>query len=52
MILKLSLHCIAHFGERAIVPEVALVREAVADESKLALLDVLLDGVPGTVYVR
>ena len=28
-----------------IVPEVALVREAVADEAKLAFLDVLLDWV-------
>ena len=32
-------------GEGAVVPEVALVREAVSDISKLALLDVLLDGV-------
>lgn len=32
-------------GEGTVVPEVALVREAVADESKLALLGVLLDGV-------
>lgn len=45
-------HFIAHFGECAIVPQVALVRKAVADESKLAFLDVLLDGVPGGVGVR
>jgi len=32
-------------GESTIVPEITLVREAVADESELALLDVLLDGV-------
>ena len=31
--------------EGAIVPEVTLVGEAVADETELALLDVLLDGV-------
>ena len=32
-------------GEAAVVPEVALVGEAVADEAQLALLGVLLDGV-------
>lgn len=32
-------------GEGAVVPQVALVGEAVADVSQLALLDVLLDGV-------
>ena len=32
-------------GEATVVPKVALVREAVADEAELALLDVLLDGV-------
>ena len=31
--------------EGTVVPEVAFVREAVADEAKLAFLDVLLDGV-------
>lgn len=36
---------IAYLGEGAIVPEIALVGEAVADESNLALLNVLLDGV-------
>jgi hypothetical protein len=34
-----------YLGEGTVVPEVALVREAVADVAKLALLDVLLDGV-------
>lgn len=32
-------------GEGTVVPEVALVGEAVADEAELALLGVLLDGV-------
>ena len=32
-------------GEATVVPEVALVGEAVADVAELALLDVLLDGV-------
>lgn len=32
-------------GESTIVPEIALVGEAIAHEPKLALLDVLLDGV-------
>ncbi len=35
--------------EGAVIPEVALVWEAVADEAKLALLCVLLDGVEGLV---
>lgn len=35
----------AYLGEGTVVPEVALVGEAVADESELALLGVLLDGV-------
>ncbi len=34
-----------YLGESAVVPKVALVREAVADEAKLALLGVLLDRV-------
>lgn len=34
-----------YLGEGAIVPEVTLVREAVANKAQLALLDVLLDGV-------
>ncbi len=36
--------------EGTIVPEVAFVREAVADEAKLAFLGVLLDGVEGFVF--
>lgn len=36
---------IAYLGEGTVVPQVALVGEAVADKAKLALLDVLLDGV-------
>lgn len=35
----------AYLGESTVVPEVALVGEAVADEAELALLDILLDGV-------
>ena len=35
----------AYLGEGTVVPKIALVWEAVADESKLALLNVLLDGV-------
>jgi hypothetical protein len=42
-------------GEGTVVPEVALVGEAVADETELALLSVLLDGVEevilGDLYV-
>lgn len=37
----------SHLREGAIVPEIALVREAVPDVAQLALLDVLLDGVEG-----
>ncbi len=37
----------SYLGEGAVVPEVALVGEAVADEAELALLDILLDGVEG-----
>lgn len=36
-------------GEGTVVPEVALVGEAVADETQLALLGVLLDGVQGLI---
>jgi len=32
-------------GKGSVVPDVALVREAVGHEAQLALLDVLLDGV-------
>lgn len=35
----------AYLGEGTVVPEVALVGEAVADVAQLALLGVLLDGV-------
>ena len=35
----------SYLREGTVVPEVTLVREAVADESKLALLNVLLDRV-------
>jgi hypothetical protein len=34
-----------YLWEGAIVPEITLVWEAVADETKLALLDILLDWV-------
>lgn len=37
--------CSSYLGESTVVPDITLVGEAVADESKLALLDVLLDGV-------
>lgn len=40
---------LVYLWESAIVPEVSLVREAVADEAKLPLLDVLLDGVEDLV---
>jgi hypothetical protein len=36
--------------EGTIVPEIALVWEAVTNISKLALLDVLLDGVEGLLF--
>jgi hypothetical protein len=35
----------SYLREGTVVPEITLVREAVADETKLALLDILLDGV-------
>jgi len=38
---------VTYLGEGAVVPEITLVREAVADEAELALLNVLLDGVEG-----
>lgn len=34
-----------YLREGTVVPEITLVGEAVTDETKLALLDVLLDGV-------
>jgi hypothetical protein len=36
-----------YLGESTVVPEVTLVREAVANVAEFALLDVLLDGVEG-----
>jgi hypothetical protein len=43
--LPLAHDVVTHSWESTVVPEIALVREAVADESKLTLLDVLLDRV-------
>ena len=37
-------------GEGAVVPKVAFVREAVADEAEFAFLRVLLDGVQRLVF--
>jgi len=37
-------------GEGTVVPDVTLVREAVANESQLALFDVLLDRVEGLIF--
>ena len=34
-------------GEGTVVPEVSLVREAVANIAELALLDILFDGIEG-----
>lgn len=34
-----------HLGERAVVPDVTVVGEAVANKAQLVLLDILLDGV-------
>lgn len=42
---KMEMSVEAYLGEGAVVPQVSLVGEAVADIAKLALLDVLLDGV-------
>jgi hypothetical protein len=39
-----------YFGESTIVPEVALVGEAVANKPKLAFLDILLDRVQELVF--
>jgi hypothetical protein len=41
---------LTYSGEGTVVPEVALVGEAVADESKLSFLDVLLDGVEEFIF--
>lgn len=42
---------VTDLGKGTVVPEVSLVREAVADIAELALLDVLLDGVEGLLLV-
>ena len=39
-----------HLGESTVVPNVSVVGEAVSDVSKLAALDVLLDGVEGFLF--
>lgn len=39
----------SYLGKSTVVPDVAVVREAVADEAELALLNVLLDGVEGLI---
>lgn len=36
-----------NLGESTVVPNIAVVREAVADESKFALFDILLDRIEG-----
>jgi hypothetical protein len=43
---------VAHFWESPVVPQVAFVGEAVSNESKLALLDILLDRVPEVVSIE
>lgn len=45
LIEQLSSLSKTHAREGTVVPEVALVGEAVADETQLALLDILLNGV-------
>lgn len=46
VLILVVFNCIStHAREGTVVPEVALVGEAVADETQLALLGVLLDGV-------
>lgn len=42
--------CRSDLREGAVVPEVALVGEAVPHETELAFLDVLLDGVEGLLF--
>jgi hypothetical protein len=42
----------SYLGESTVVPEVALVREAVPHEAELALLDVLLDWVEGFLFAN
>lgn len=37
----------AHLGESAVVPDIAVVREAVTNEAQTTLLNILLDGIEG-----
>lgn len=39
-----------YLREGAVVPQVTLVWEAVANETEFALLDILLDGVEGLLF--
>jgi hypothetical protein len=39
-----------YLGEAAVVPEIAVMREAVPHVAELALLDVLLDGIELLVF--
>jgi hypothetical protein len=50
--MRLLAHTVGktHLGESTIVPQIALVGEAVPNKSQLALLDVLLDGVEEFVF--
>lgn len=41
----------AHLGERTVVPDVSVVREAIANEARFTLLDVLLDVVEVSLLV-
>ena len=41
----------AHLGERTVIPDVAVVREAIANEAKFTLLDVLLDVVKVSLLI-
>lgn len=41
---------VTYLWEGTVVPEIALVREAVANEAEFALLDVLLDGVKSLLF--
>jgi hypothetical protein len=45
LLLSFWVDGVTYAGEGTVVPQVALVGEAVTDEAELALLDVLLDGV-------
>jgi hypothetical protein len=41
---------LSYLGKGTVVPEVALVGEAVSHKPEFALLDVLLDGVEGLLF--